>query len=276
MGKALRILAAAIVLMLMLAWLASYSFNSMVDDEISMLKSTAGTGDSLFISESAIQPLPYPVQKWMHRSGVVGKKVPTIVYLTQRGSLRTSADRKWMPAEAEQYFNTATPSFIWKVHARMNFFVCFAGRDKLENGHGNMLIKLFAAIPIVNASGPATDQGSLLRYLGEMCWFPAASIRPYISWKEIDENSAEATITQNGIQCSGIFRFTRDGDIISFEANRYMQQDGNTSLQKWYIPIKEWKTISGVRIPVRGDVIWELPGGDFNYFRWEITGISYQ
>ena len=52
------------------------------------------------------------------------------------------------------------------------------GRDKYVNGRGNRLIKALSAVPVVNAADAKTEQGTLLRYLGEICWFPAAALCP--------------------------------------------------------------------------------------------------
>ena len=58
-------------------------------------------------------------------------------------------------------------------------------------------------------------------------------------------------------------------------ALRYMGGGDKGTLQKLYIPVRAWRTIHGVTIPVQGEVIWQLPTGDFTYYQWEITDIDY-
>ena len=65
-----------------------------------------------------------------------------------------------------------------------------AGRDRYADGHGHMLIKLASLLTVADGAGPEIDQGTLLRYLGEIVWFPSAALRDYISWEAIDERSA--------------------------------------------------------------------------------------
>lgn len=37
------------------------------------------------------------------------------------------------------------------------------------------------------ATGSEIDQGTMMRYLNEMTWFPAAFLGENISWKAVDE-----------------------------------------------------------------------------------------
>jgi len=49
-----------------------------------------------------------------------------------------------------------------------------------RDGKGNMQIKLGTIFPIANATGEEMDQGSMMRYLNEMMWFPTAFLRENI------------------------------------------------------------------------------------------------
>jgi hypothetical protein len=41
------------------------------------------------------------------------------------------------------------------------------------------------------------------------------------------------------------------------------------------MPVSEWTEFNGIRVPSKGDVIWKLKDGDFNYYKWEIEAIEY-
>jgi hypothetical protein len=32
--------------------------------------------------------------------------------------------------------------------------------------------------------------------------------------------------------------------------------------------------VRGVEMPVSGNAVWKLPGGDFDYYRWEILDVE--
>jgi hypothetical protein len=231
--------------------------------------------DKAILTIDKLAGLPACVQNWIIKSGAVDKEITQSVYLAQKGFMSIKPGSKYMPAVAEQYFNITNPSFVWTVKVDMMQGVQMTGRDKLENGHGNMLIKLYSLITFANGTGDAIDQGTMLRYLGEICWFPSAAVQPYISWEEINKNSARATMKLGKQTVSAVFTFDDDGKLIRTHAMRYMGMGKDARLLEWFIPCTEWKTFEGIRVPSKGNAIWKLKDGDFNYYQWEITGIQY-
>ncbi|MBK8555945.1 MAG: hypothetical protein IPL65_09335 [Lewinellaceae bacterium] len=79
------------------------------------------------------------------------------------------------------------------------------------NGHGHMLIKMNALLPVADTKTPETDQGSMIRFLGELCWFPAAAVSDYLQWEQTDSLSARATIRYAGLTGTGNFHFSPTG-----------------------------------------------------------------
>ncbi|MFV0571996.1 MAG: DUF6920 family protein [Xanthomarina gelatinilytica] len=149
------------------------------------------------------------------------------------------------------------------------------GRDKLYQGQGNMLIKLANLIPVVNESNnKQINSGTMIRFLAEICWFPSAAINDYIVWESISENSAKATLTIKDTRVSGIFKFSTEGNITSFEAKRYYGGKTNSKLETWLINMTSHKTFDGVKIPNKSNVSWKLKEGDFNWLKLEILTID--
>jgi len=227
------------------------------------------------VTPDMLTHLPEPVQRWLNASGVAGKEMTHKAYLTQEGDMCIKPGGKWMPAKAEQFFNIDNPSFIWTVKVQMMPGITMTGRDKLQDARGNMLIKLHGLFSVVDAKGEYIDQGSMLRYLAEICWFPSAALQPYISWKQVDANSAAATLSYNGKTVSAVFTFDAQGRLVTITAKRYMTLNGKSTLEDWVIPCTEWQIIHGITIPVAGSATWKLKSGNYEYFRWRITGILY-
>ncbi|MFA6059121.1 MAG: DUF6544 family protein [Taibaiella sp.] len=267
-------LANLVILILAVINFADWTFNRFVQSEIREIINKENPAASRTITAASIKELPECVQTWLIVSGAVGRKIKTVC-LKQKGKMRTSLTGRWMPADAEQFFNIDDPAFIWKVKVSMNAVIWYSGRDEFKNGLGSMLIKLFSLIPIVNSSGRKIDQGSLLRFMGEMCWFPSAAVSPYIKWESISRNSAKATMCVGSTEASGIFRFDSNGNVLAFSAKRYMANGNSATLEDWYVPCNEWRVLDGFKIPVKGEVIWSLKSGNFSYYKWEITEISY-
>ncbi len=211
------------------------------------------------VTESDLTGLPEPVQRWLRYSGVVGRERAQTVRLKEQGYFRRDPECKWMPYEAEQYYTTKEPAFVWSAHIKAAPLFNLHVRDKYERGHGNMRIKLWSLIPIGNETAPELDQGALLRFLNETMWFPGAAMSDYISWESVNDSSAKATMDYKGVEASAVFYFDEEG----------------YELRQWSTPISEYGEFDGIRVPVKGEGIWEMPSGDFPYIRLEITDIEY-
>lgn len=259
---------------LVVSAIAKYVFNKKVEKEIKGLFSKVKNKGEI-VTQDDISELPPNVQKWLEYSGVIGKEKIVSVYVKQKAEMRLENDKSWMPVEAEQYFTTDEPGFVWKANIKAAPLFHISGRDKYENGKGNMLIKILSLFTVADSKGKEIDQGTLLRYLAESIWFPSAALNEYIVWEELDQYHAKATMPYGDISASGIFAFNDMGQVINFEAERYGDFNGEIRLETWSIPVREYKEFEGIWIPTKGDVTWKLDTGDFNWFNFEITEVKY-
>lgn len=228
------------------------------------------------IAAADIIKLPEPVQRYLRYSGVIGKEKIQTVRLKQKGFFRPQENLSWMPMIAEQYYTINPPGFLWFGIVKSLPFLSISARDKFVDGHGNMLVKIQSFFTLTNASGEKLDQGALLRYLGEIMWFPTAWLSNYIHWQEIDNNSAEVTLHYNGLKVSAILHFNAEGQIVKLTAQRYREVKGEYFLDEWEaIPMNEYREVNGLRIPSKVEVVWKLRSGDFSYFRGELVDINY-
>jgi len=172
-------------------------------------------------------------------------------------------------------YTTDPPAFIW--HGSIEFipFLSVKARDMLFGGKGAMLVKLLGLISIADASGPEMNQASLVRYLSETIWFPTAFLSDYIQWELLDNNSAKATVSVDGLTASAMFYFNESGELENFITERYYDEGGQLVLRTWSTPITEYKEINGIRMPSKGDAVWNLSSGDFKYIEVELTDIEY-
>ena len=264
-----------IVLLVAIPSFAHWQFNRMYGKEVKELLSQPLSSANTVITNEHIQSLPAPVQKWLQVSAVVGRPIIQRVHLQQKGEMKNKPNGEWIPFTAEQYFSIDQPSFLWNTTIQPSPFLFINGRDQYKEGKGNMLIKAYGLFTIADSKGPATDQGTLLRYLAETCWFPSAALSGYIKWEAIDEHSAKATMQYGGTTASGIFYFTTNGDLEKFEADRYYINKNESSLEKWQVTCIAYKTFDGIRIPVKNNVTWKLRDGDFTWLELEITDIQF-
>ncbi|QUH26034.1 DUF6544 family protein [Serpentinicella alkaliphila] len=270
----LTIIVVLVVIFIAASTIASVIFKRNVGQEVQILFSKVENKGEI-VTEDDIEGLPGNVQRWLKYSGVIGREKIVSVRLKQRASMRLGEDNSWMPVEAEQYFTSEEPGFIWRANIKVAPLINIAGRDKYHAGEGNMLIKPLSLLTVADAKGKEIDQATLLRYLAETMWFPSAVLEEYITWEEIDEDHSKATMTYGDITASGIFTFNEEGEAIKFEAERYGEFNGVFSLETWSIPVSNYKEFEGIRIPTKGEVTWKLADGDFNWFNFEVVEIEY-
>lgn len=271
----LIILAIIVVLIVSAITIGNITFKQKVKNEVTGLFKKSKEIKSEIITEEDIKVLPEPVQRYLKHSQIIGKGEIRTARLKQKGFIRTEQGQKWMSFDAEQYYTTDSPAFIWHASVKPFPFPLVQARDKFYEGKGNMLIKLLSLIEMADASGYEMDQGSLVRYLNEIMWFPTAYLNDYIQWEPIDSNSAKATISYKGVTASAALYFNKKGELTNFIAERYRDVDGKFSKETWSTPISEYKEINGIRIPIKGEGVWNLSSGDFSYIKLEITDIEY-
>lgn len=271
----LGVLAGVVILISLAALIGKQVFTKKVHQEVNDLFGQIQSGTPDLVTEGELADLPESVQRWLRYSGVIGKERIRTVRLRQRGTFRMKPDARWMPFRAVQYYTTEPPGFIWYTTMKPAPLFAITGRDKYRLGRGNMLIQLLSVVPVVNATGPELDQGTLLRYLNEMIWFPSASLSQYIHWEAIDDTSARATMEYKGIRGTAVFSFNRQGEITNMIADRYRDAGGEFILTPWSTPIQGYREFGRIRIPSKGEGVWHLESGKFAYIRLEITDIEY-
>ncbi|WP_407391389.1 DUF6544 family protein [Carnobacterium jeotgali] len=263
-----------IIIFVSVSFIGNLVFNKNVDNEIKVLFKKVKNKRS-HISKADIEVLPQNVQRWLKYAQIIGKEKITSVRLKQKATMRLEIDKKWMPVQAEQYFTTEEPSFIWKANIKMAPLFHIVGRDVYTEGKGNMLIKFLSLFTVANSKGKEINQGTLLRYLAEMVWFPTAVVNNFITWEEIDTEHAKATMTYKEVIASGVLTFNDKGEVINFEAERYGEFDNKFRLELWSISLYAYKEFDGIKVPTKGDVTWKLKTGNFNWFNFEVTQIEY-
>lgn len=265
-----------LILVVSLASLGHYNFQKLVRQETDYLLNQNVNTENKIPSESDINELPEPVKNWFRHSGASEKPFIHFGKIMQKAEMKLKPEqKKWMSATAIQYTTIDNPSFIWSVDVRMNSLLYFQGRDKFENGKGKMLIKINSLINMVNEQGEKLDEGTLQRYLGEMVWFPSLALSPYISWEQIDDKTAKATMTYKGNSASGTFYFNTNGDVTKFSTLRYKDNEADAKRYEWTMNIMEYKTFEGIKVPAKMTSTWKLDAGDWTWLKLEVMDIEY-
>jgi hypothetical protein len=227
------------------------------------------------VTEEMLQNLPEPVKRYMKYSGVAGKPWIETVRVKQVGRIRRGVDQGWMALSAEQFYTTDPPGFLWKARIKVAGLPLMSARDSYKGGKGHMLGKVAGVFTLFDARGEEMNQGSMVRYLSEMIWFPTAFLGENITWQGIDDHSAQITFTDGGRSISARMVFDDQGRPVDFIAQRYYESNGKFSLETWSATCAEFEMRAGLNLPVRGKAAWKLSSGDLPYIDLEITEVEF-
>jgi hypothetical protein len=191
--------------------------------------------------------------------------------------LKRSVHGKWMPIDCYQFNSVAEPVRIVYMKSNIAGLFLFEGRDKYQNRHGNMLIKLMNMITIGDAKGPEMDASALVTILAETFLVPGYALQPYITWTPVDHTCAKATLTYNGGSVSGVFYFNEAGEMIRFETDdRYFSEKGNNYKKlKWFVTAGNYKKKDSIRFATELTASWITGVGTYEYFKGTIEDVTF-
>lgn len=153
----------------------------------------------------------------------------------------------------------------------------FEGLDLYISGSGSMKGILANLITLFNQRGEALDKSGLATFLSECLIIPTVALQDYITWEEIDALHAKATMSYYGNSASGIFSFSENGQMISFDTydREAAAINGSRRKARWSAVFSDYRLENGVNRPSRFQAIWRYDDGDLIYFDGENVSIEF-
>jgi hypothetical protein len=227
-----------------------------------------------------IASLPSPVRRYFGTVLTDGQPIIAAVRLAHEGQFNMGeSEARWRPFTSSQIAIARRPGFDWDgriaVAPGVNAFV----HDAYVAGEGILHVELLGLIKLADLRGtPEAAQGELMRFLAEAAWYPTALLPSQgIRWSAIDDTSATATLTDGATTVSLDFRFDADGLIGGVRAAaRYRSVNGSLVATPWHGRFWGYAVRYGMRIPLEGEVGWELPDGLWPYWRGRVTEVTYE
>lgn len=265
-----------VVLLTAITAFGQYNFNKQVHYEATnVIRQNLPTPEAV-LTAADIKNVPEPVKKWLQNSGAVGRPYSRVGRVVQKAQMQLKPEQeKWMPATAIQYTGIDTPAFVWSVALQWNSFLTMLGRDTFKDGKGHMYITMNTLIKVADEKGARLNESTMQRYLGEMAWFPSLALSPYISWEQVNDTTATATMNYKGTTASGTFYFSPQGDFNAFSAQRYKDPSTDAQKHEWVLDVKGYTTFQGIKVPSKMTATWKLDTGDWTWLELEIVDIRY-
>ncbi len=260
-------------------WLGSTRWDRKTSRLVEKVSQTTGWGELKRVDFKQLDQLPAPVARYFRLALKEGQPYIRSARATQLGEIRLrETDDKWRPFEAEQYFSSLPPGFVWDASIRMAPLMNVRVRDAYVAGQGLMQAQILSLVSMVDDRGKAElNAGALQRYLAEAVWFPTALLPGEgVRWSPIDESCALATLTDSGTTVSLEFRFNDSGEVTGvFTPGRFRAVDGKYELTPWAGQFANYQERAGMRIPLDASVEWHLATGIFNWWRGRIVEVEY-
>jgi hypothetical protein len=149
-------------------------------------------------------------------------------------------------------------------------------RDTYALGAGSLRAAVLGLVTVADMRDTAASaRGELMRYLAEAAWYPTALLPSQgVRWEGIDDASARATLCDGTTTVTLEFRFGTDGLIAAVWAAS--RPRSATESAPWLCRINDYELRAGMRVPLQGEVEWELPSGPAPYFQGLVTDIDYE
>lgn len=222
--------------------------------------------------------LPIAIQRYIENCGYIG--TPKMSYLRMEYRDVDFMQGRTGPAlkiDYTQYNFVSEPSRMALIDSSM-FGVPFEGYDYYQNGVGGMKGVIAKGITLFDQTGSDMDKACLATYLAESLFAPSIILQNCISFEEISDYEAKATISYKGQTASGIFTFNEQYEYVSFTTNDrgVTNPDGTMEYIPWSAVCGEYCVYeSGIKYPTKFKAIWNYEDGDFVYFDGLISTVSY-
>jgi len=275
----LLIIGFIIIVLIVLVRINGYRLEKSMGQLVTDLKTNADTSYKRVFNYRDLDGLPAPVQRYLKKAIPEGQLYIQWVELKQDAFLRMDANSpKWLPLKATQYFTTYPPGFIWDARVQMAPVVTARVLDMYKQGRGALRAKLFNTFTVADASGDKElDNGELLRYLAEAAWCPTALLPgEFLKWEAIDDHTALAILREGENEVRLQFHFNDEDEIVKAIGQRHRQVNGSYQLTTWIAHYRDYQRRNGLLIPVQASVEWNLPEGNFKYWKGRIVEIKYQ
>lgn len=226
-----------------------------------------------------IKGLPQSVQAYFKYSGFLNQPKMSYMKVSFRDvDFVMSPKNKKLKIDYTQYNFAREPVRLAYIDASI-YGIPFEGLDTYVDGRGGMKGVLGKRISLFDQQGKEMDQACLVTFLSESLILPSAALQPYVVWETVQNpNQAKATISYGGLTASGIFTFSKEGELLAFTTKdrAMIAADGEVRQIAWSALFKDYQFIDGIRLPTHLQAIWNEEQGDLIYFDSDKFTISYR
>ncbi len=224
--------------------------------------------------------LPAPVQRYFRKILKDGQPMVSAVSLQHSGLFNVGeSTEQWKPFTSDQQVITQRPGFDWNGRIAMMPGLFVRVHDAYIAGEGILHATLFGLFSLANLRDTVdVAKGELMRFVAEAAWYPTALLPSQnVLWEEVNDLSAQCTLTDGSISVTLLFMFNEQDLIETVRAEARGRTVGDKVIPTpWQGRFWNYSDRDGMQVPLEGEVAWLLPEGAKPYWRGSITEIRYE
>jgi hypothetical protein len=220
-----------------------------------------------------IAHLPPPVQRYVERSGSIGRPVVTEITLHFDATMYDAPGAPGMAGPVHQYNRFDTPDRLFLMTSRMKGLPVAVLHDFSATG-ATMKVRLAGLFNVVDLAGPDLTRTETVTILNDLAFFaPSRLVDPRLSWTPIDDTRARVAFTLGANTVSAELVFNDAGELVDFisDDRGMLGKDGSLRILRWTTPMTAYRDFGGWHVASEGDAIWHLPEGPFTYGHMRLT-----
>jgi hypothetical protein len=229
------------------------------------------------LSEADLAHLPPPVQRYLRRSGAVGKPKTQNVRFEFDAQMWRKPGAAPMTATSVQHNFFARPARLFFMKARM-FGLPVEVLHAYAGEQATMKVRVASLVNMVDLAGDELSTGETVTILNDMCFFaPGTLIDPRLAWEPVDDRTVKVTLVNGRRRGSATLHFNERDELVNFTSDdrAALLDDGTLRRSRWSTPVEGYREIAGRWVPTRGNAIYAYPEGDFTYGTFVLKGIAH-
>ena len=133
-------------------------------------------------------------------------------------------------------------------------------------------------VTIVDQSGESISRAETVTVLNDMCVFaPGALVDPRLAWEPVDDRTAAVTFTNGRRRVAATLLFNERDELADFWSDDRPESGDNVvhAAPVEHADLADYRDVGGLRLPTRGDAVYQRPDGPFTYGSFTLRSVAY-
>jgi hypothetical protein len=234
-------------------------------------------GTAPVLTEADLAHLPAPVQRYVRRSGAVGRpRVQNVRFAFDAQMYRKPGDAP-LPSSSIQHNFMAKPARLFFMKSRM-FGLPVRVFHAYADEAATMQVRVASLVNMVDLAGEELATGETVTVLNDLCFFaPGALVDPRLGWEPVDERTVKVTFQNGRRRVGATLHFNERDELVNFVSDdrAALLPDGSLARYRWSTPVSDYREFDGRRVATRGAAVYAYPEGDFTYGTFVLQSIAW-